>query len=598
MAINNIPRPEHPNPQWERKNWKNLNGQWQFEIDYSCSGEERGLPAAEALSGSITVPFCPESKLSGVEVKDFMNCVWYKKTITLTEEDLTGNRVLFHIGACDYETKIWVNGQSTGFSHKGGYTPVDVDITPWVKAGDNLITVAAYDDIRSFKQPGGKQSARHNSYRCYYTRTTGIWQTVWYEIVPESYLKYAKITPDLENGAVSIEAELVGTGDLSAEVYYEGKLVGTATKKNKSVIANVEVQLSEIHPWELGNGRLYDLVLKFGKDEVKSYFGLRSIELKDGKFYINGKSVFQRLVLDQGYYPEGITTAPTEEDLIKDIQCGLDAGFNGARMHQKVFEPRYIYHADRLGYMVWGEYGSWSMNMTELDAVAIFLPEWLESVRRDYNHPALITWCPFNESWDTSHHFPELQGKEQNNDVVRIIYEQTKQLDPTRPCVDSSGNYHVKTDIYDVHDYQQDPAIFKENYDKLVTENELWDRHHFRWRFNGRTEGVRQTWKGEPVHVSEYGGIGFKLPDNDFTEGRKKAWSYGTATTSYEEFYARYEGLTVAMLDNPKIFGFCYTQLTDVEQEKNGLFEYETRKPKFDMAILSEINKRKAAVED
>ena len=593
-----IPRPEHPNPQWERKNWKNLNGQWQFEIDYSCSGEERGLPTAEALSGTINVPFCPESKLSGVEVKDFMNCVWYKKTITLTEEELCGNRVLFHIGACDYETKIWVNGTSTGFSHKGGYTPVDVDITPWVQAGDNLITVAAYDDIRSFKQPGGKQSARHNSYRCYYTRTTGIWQTVWYEIVPESYLKYAKITPDLENGAVAIEAELAGTGDLSAEVYYEGKLVGTATKKNKSVVGTLEVQLSEIHPWELGNGRLYDLVLKFGKDEVKSYFGLRSIELKDGKFYLNGKSVFQRLVLDQGYYPEGITTAPTEEDLIKDIQCGLDAGFNGARMHQKVFEPRYIYHADRLGYMVWGEYGSWSMNITELDAVAIFLPEWLESVRRDYNHPALITWCPFNESWDTSHHFPELQGKEQNNDVVRIVYEQTKLFDPTRPCVDTSGNYHVKTDIYDVHDYQQDPAIFKENYDKLVTENELWDRHHFRWRFNGRTEGVRQTWKGEPVHVSEYGGIGFKLPENDFTEGRKKAWSYGTTTTSYEEFYARYEGLTVAMLDNPKIFGFCYTQLTDVEQEKNGLFGYETRKPKFDMAVISEINKRKAACED
>ena len=597
MAFN-IPRPEHPNPQWERKNWKNLNGQWQFEIDYSCSGEERGLPTAESLSGNITVPFCPESKLSGVEVKDFMNCVWYKKSITLTEEDLSGNRVLFHIGACDYETKVWVNGQSTGFSHKGGYTPVDLDITPWVQAGDNLITVAAYDNIRSFKQPGGKQSARFNSYRCYYTRTTGIWQTVWYEIVPESYLKYAKITPDLENGAVSVEAELVGTGDLSAEVYYEGKLVGSATKKNKSVIGTLEIQLSEIHPWELGNGRLYDLVLKFGKDEVKSYFGLRSIELKDGKFYINGKSVFQRLVLDQGYYPEGITTAPTEEHLIKDIQCGLDAGFNGARMHQKVFEPRYIYHADRLGYMVWGEYGSWSMNITELDAVAIFLPEWLESVRRDYNHPALITWCPFNESWDTTHHFPELQGKEQNNDVVRIIYEQTKLLDPTRPCVDTSGNYHVKTDIYDVHDYQQDPAIFKENYDKLVTENELWDRHHFRWRFNGRTEGVRQTWKGEPVHVSEYGGIGFKLPENDFTEGRKKAWSYGSATTSYEEFYARYEGLTVALLDNPRIFGFCYTQLTDVEQEKNGLFEYESRAPKFDMSIISEINKRKAAVEE
>ena len=187
MVMNTIPRPEHPNPQWERKNWKNLNGTWQFEIDYSATGEERGLVEADSLCGSITVPFCPESKLSGVEVKDFMNCVWYKKSITLTEADLKGNRVLFHIGACDYETKVWVNGKSTGFSHKGGYTPIDLDITPFVTAGDNLITVAAYDDIRSFKQPGGKQSARYASYRCYYTRTTGIWQTVWYGIVPELY---------------------------------------------------------------------------------------------------------------------------------------------------------------------------------------------------------------------------------------------------------------------------------------------------------------------------------------------------------------------------------------------------------------------------
>ena len=598
MNIPSIPRPEHPNPQWERKNWVNLNGLWQFEIDHSATGEERGLPTAEALSGTINVPFCPESKLSGVEFKDFMDCVWYKRTITLTEEDLQGNRILFHIGACDYETKIWVNGASTGFSHKGGYTPIDTDITPFVKVGENIITIAAYDNIRSFKQPGGKQSARHASYRCYYTRTTGIWQTVWYEIVPESYIKYAKLTGDAENGSVTIETELAGCGDLTAEVYYEGKQVGFATKKNKAVTAQLEVQLSETHLWELGCGRLYDVVLKFGKDEVKTYFGLRSIELRDGKFLLNGKSVFQRLILDQGYYPEGITTAPTEEDLIRDIECGMAAGFNGARMHQKVFEPRYIYHADRLGYMVWGEYGSWSMNITELDAVAIFLPEWLESVRRDYSHPAIVTWCPFNETWDTTHHFPEFQGKEQNNDVVRIIYEQTKLLDPTRPCVDASGNFHVKTDIYDVHDYQQDPAIFKANYDRLFTEGDLEDRHHFRWRYNGRKEGVRQTWKGEPVHLSEYGGIGFKLENNDFTEGRKASWSYGTTTTSYEEFYDRYAKLTDAILDNPKIFGFCYTQLTDVEQEKNGLFTYEDRTCKFDTAILHRINSRKAAIED
>ena len=592
----NIPRPEHPNPQWERANWKNLNGTWDFEIDNACSGEFRGLIEAPGLSGKITVPFCPECKASGVENKDFMNCVWYKKSICLTADALNGNRVLFHIGACDYETKIWVNGQSVGFSHSGGYTPIDVDITPFVTAGENLITIAAYDDIRSFNQPGGKQSAQYGSYRCYYTRTTGIWQTVWYEIVPESYIRYARFTPDAENGTVLIEAELCGTADFAAEVYFEGRKVGSGCKKNRSTTAQLEISLSETHLWDLGQGNLYDVVLKFGKDEVKSYFGLRTIQIKDGKFYLNGKCVFQRLVLDQGYWPDTLTTAPSEQALVKDIELGLMAGFNGARMHQKVFEPRYIYHADRLGYMVWGEYGSWSIDISELDAVARFLPEWLESVRRDYSHPALITWCPFNETWDTHFHHQSKYSREQNNDVVRIVYEQTKLADPTRPCVDASGNYHVKTDIYDVHDYEQDPAIFRANYDKLVTENELWDRHHLRWRFNGRTQGVRQTWKGEPVHVSEYGGIGFQLAENDAE--RKSAWSYGKTTASYEEFYARYEGLTTAILDNPKIFGFCYTQLTDVEQEKNGLFEYESRKPKFDMEIISEINKRKAAVEE
>ncbi len=595
--MNIIPRPEHPEPQWERKNWVNLNGTWEFEIDCGCSGEERGLVEAPGLSGTITVPFCPESKLSGVGHKDFMNCVWYKKTLSFEKKALEGKRVLFHIGACDYDTKIWVNGSLAG-THRGGYTPICVDITAYITDGDNLVTIAAYDDIRSFKQPGGKQSAKYDSYRCYYTRTTGIWQTVWYEIVPENYMKYAKITPDLANGSVAIDLELCGQGSLKAEVYYKGKLVGSASKKQKSVTAQLEVSLSEIHPWELGNGQLYDLVLTFGADEVKSYFGLRTVEMKDGKFLLNGKSVFQRLVLDQGYYHDGLTTAPSEAALIKDIELGLMAGFNGARMHQRVFEPRYLYHADRLGYMVWGEYGSWSFDITELEAVALFLPQWQESVRRDYNHPALITWCPFNETWDTTHHHHEKQGKEQCNDVIRIIYEQTKLLDPTRPCVDASGNYHVKTDIYDVHNYEQDPAILKASYDRLFTENYLVDRHSERLMLGRIKEGYRQQWKGEPVCVSEYGGIGFKLQDNDFTGDRKVSWSYGKTTSSYEEFYARYEGLTTALLDNPKLFGFCYTQLTDVEQEQNGLFDYVTRTPKFDMAVISEINKRKAAIED
>ena len=574
------PRPEHPNPQWQRANWENLNGTWMFEIDNSKSGEERGLQKAETLSRTITLPFCPESELSGIGEKDFMYCVWYKKIISFTEEDLAGNRVIFHIGAADFETKLWVNGTRVGFPHVGGGGAFEYDITAQLTTGDNIITIACYDDTRAPEQAGGKQSTSTFSHGCYYTRTTGIWQTVWYEIVPASYVKYAKFYPDLANATVTVNAELCGVGDLTAEVYYDGKRVGFAQKKDVSVTGQLQIDLSEVHVWELGKGRLYDLILRFGKDEVKSYFGLRSIEMRDGKFLLNGKSVFQRLVLDQGFYPDGIWTAPTDEALVKDILCSMSAGFNGARLHQKVFEPRFLYHCDRLGYIVWGEYNSWGLDHSEIAHLATFLPDWLSTVKRDFNHPAVIGWCPFNETWD----YGPLR-KRQCNDLLRIVYEQTKLADPTRPCIDTSGGYHVVTDIFDVHDYEQNPEIFRANYDKLVTSNELYDRL-----------SARETWRGEPVFVSEYGGIGFRLEEHK--GDRSNAWSYGSAPTSYEEFYARYKGLTDALLDNPRIFGFCYTQLTDVEQEQNGFFTYVGREPKFDMQILHAITSRKAAIED
>ncbi|MBQ8415932.1 MAG: beta-galactosidase, partial [Clostridia bacterium] len=286
-------------------------------------------------------------------------------------------------------------------------------------------------------------------------------------------------------------------------------------------------------------------------------------------------------VLDQGYYPDGIITAPTEEALIRDIQCGMEAGFNGARLHQKVFEPRYLYHCDRLGYMVWGEYGSWGMDFSDVSNLSTFLPDWTSAVRRDYNHPAIIGWCPLNETYDYGP-----QQKRQDDSLIRIVYEQTKMADPTRPCIDTSGFFHVVTDIYDIHDYGQDTVSWKANFDKLYLENHLHD-------FLGRG---RQKWKGEPVFISEYGGIGFCLPKRDGVT--HTAWSYGESMKTYEEFYKKYKGLTDALLDNPMIMGYCYTQLTDVEQEQNGLFTYEERNPKFDMSIISAINRRKAAIED
>ncbi len=582
----NIPRPEHPNPQWERARWVNLNGAWEFEIDHGNSGQNRALWKKEHLDATITVPFCPESPLSGVNYKDFMLCVWYKKSLTFTEDDLTGNRVILHFGAADFETTVYVNGARAGLPHVGGYASFEYDITPFLKVGENDLTVRCYDDTRSGRQASGKQSQSFESHGCHYTRTTGIWQTVWYEIVPETYIKYARILPDLENVSVTIDAELCGKGDLSAEVYYEGRKVGEASKKNLSVTGCLEVKLSEKHVWELGHGRLYDLVLRFGKDEVKSYFGLRSIEMDGMKFRLNGKSVFQRLVLDQGFYHDGICTAPTDAMLEKDVQCGLDAGFNGARLHQKVFEPRYLYHADRMGYMVWGEYGNWGIDHSNITNLSTFLPDWLSAVKRDFNHPSVIGWCPFNETWDYG-----AQKKRQDDAFLRIVYEETKRYDPTRPCIDTSGNFHVVTDIYDIHDYDQDPETFKARYDEAWKSGTILERQ--------KRCSERQTWNGKlPLFLSEYGGTGFQIDTSHGGDSKKIAWSYGKATESYEEFYERYKGLTHALLDNPLMMGFCYTQLTDVEQEKNGLFLYETREAKFDMKIIAEINRKKAAIED
>jgi hypothetical protein len=293
------------------------------------------------------------------------------------------------------------------------------------------------------------------------------------------------------------------------------------------------------------------------------------------KFLINKKSVFQRLVLDQGFYPDGIYTAPTEEALIRDIRLSMEAGFNGARLHQKVFEPRFLYHCDRMGYLVWGEQGNWGLDVSAPDGVKNFLPEWLEVLKRDFNHPSIIGWCPFNETWD-------YEGRRQDNALLEIVYHTTKLFDTTRPCIDTSGNYHVVTDIYDLHDYEQSPEKFKAFYAGFAAGGELADSH-----------SDRQTpVKGVPVFISEYGGIKW-----DEDGGNEKSWGYGNAPKTKEEFLARYRGLTDSLLDNPRMCGFCYTQLYDVEQEVNGLYTY-ARKPKFDMDILRRINSRKAAIEE
>lgn len=566
-----IPRSEHPDPQFQRKNWLNLNGEWDFEFDFGNSGLRAGVLEKDEWSRKINVPFCPESKLSGIEYTDFIAAVWYRKSVTVTEAQLEG-RVLIHFGAVDYETYLYVNGEEAGY-HKGGYTSFTFDITEFLTAGENVIAVNARDDVRDPLVPRGKQSELYNSHGCDYTRTTGIWQTVWLEFVPKAYVKSFKLFPDTVNATLGVSAVVEGEGAFKAEAFYDGRLVGSFEKTAAGFVSG-DIKLSETHLWEVGCGRLYDLKITFGGDEISSYFGLRDIRIDGYKVLINGKSVFQRLVLDQGFYADGIYTAPSDEALEKDIRLSLAVGFNGARLHQKVFEPRFLYHCDRLGYIVWGEFGNWGLDYSRDGALEAMLPQWCESVARDFNHPAIVGWCPFNETWDRD-------GRKQNDELLRIIYRVTKQLDETRPCIDTSGNFHVETDIFDVHDYEQKVEIFKGNYDRLMTEGVLFEHFPDRQEYDGK----------KPAFVSEYGGIQWSLGS------RGDAWGYGNAPKSEQEFIDRYKGLTDALLDNERMFGFCYTQLYDIEQEQNGLYYYD-RSPKFDPELFRRINSRKAAIED
>ncbi len=581
---------KHPNPQFERKNIEILNGQWDFGFQKAKMGfkfSKDDKKAVEILQMSqypyeinmfthkINVPFCVESELSGIQYKDFINMVWYKKTVEINKD---GNRVFLCFGAADHLTTVLINGKLAG-RHKGGYTSFKFDITDLVYDGENEIFVLCEDDVKNPYVIRGKQSEWKKSHACDYTRTTGIWQTVYLEYVPETRVENFKIYPDHKNGMVTVNFVLKGTADLTCEAFYEGKSVGKSTFKDACGNEVMQIKLDEIHLWEVGNGRLYDLEITFGEDKVYSYFGLRNVRLDGYKFLINEKSVFQRLVLDQGFYKKGIYTSPSDEDLMKDIELSMALGFNGARLHQKVFDPRFLYFCDKMGYIVWGEYANWGLDYSNPKSVDVFLNEWKEALDRDFNHPSIIGWCPFNENWN-------YKGRPQYDPLLSTVYDYTKAVDSTRPCIDTSGNFHVKTDIFDLHDYSYDVEFFKKNYDRFMTEDYLYQHVLVE-------NGGRQEYKGEPVFISEYGGIKW-VSDESI-----KSWGYGEDVKTPEEFADRYVGLTDVIVSNYKMFGFCYTQLYDIEQEQNGLYTYD-REKKFSDEIyqrIIDINTKVAEIE-
>ena len=568
-----IPRPEYPRPQFERTDWVNLNGQWTFEMDFGSSGEQRGWTNTKGLSKKITVPFCPESELSGIGYTDFIPCVWYQRNINIPAE-WNGKKILLHFGAADYETKVYVDGKMVG-EHKGAGSSFNFDITSYVKAGQQAnLVVRVYDNLRGGMQPGGKQCTALYSAGCSYTRVTGIWQTVWMEAVNEQALKNVFAIPDIDQQQLVVRPEFYNEGNnntLTVEVKDGKKTVAKRTSQasNQSTIV---LPIKNAHLWSPEDPYLYDVkyTVKNAQgeviDEVSSYMGMRKVHISGGYFYLNNKPYFQRLVLDQGYYPDGIWTAPSDEALRQDIEMSKAVGFNGARLHQKVFEERYYYWADKLGYLTWGEEASWVLNINNDLAVRNFLTEWAEIVVRDRNHPSLVTWTPLNETWNAT---PGVYVR-----FVNDLYDLTKAIDPTRPINDASGDSHVKTDIWSVHDYTREP-------DKLIANHTI--KAGVEPYRNMKDKDFLSKYEGQPYMVDEFGGLPW-IPK----EERANSWGYGANIDTVEEFYSILEKEIDALKACKHVVGFCYTQITDVEQEKNGIYYYN-RKPKFDTARVKAI---------
>jgi beta-galactosidase/beta-glucuronidase len=578
-----VPRPEHPQPQFERVDWVNLNGQWTYTFDFGKSGSERGFAKSEGFKDNITVPFCPESRLSGVNYTDFINAMWYQRKIVVPQS-WSGRRVIVHFGAVDFESELFIDGKLVG-RHYGGTSSFSYDITDNITFGktSNLV-LHVLDDTRSGTQPLGKQCPQYKSYACSYTRTTGIWQTVWLEAVAKNGLLDCQVIPDLDNSRFIFQPRFYSLErgmKFRVKLMDETKIVAQeelAAGQNLSSI----LYLKNPKTWSPESPFLYYIEYQVVDsknnivDDVKSYTGLRKIHIEGNKIFLNNRPVYLRFVLDQGFYPDGVWTAPTDADLKKDIQLSLAAGFNGARLHQKVFEPRFHYWADKLGYLTWGEASSVGSSADNIEYGRTFLSEWEEIVVRDRNHPSIIAWTPFNETyWDAN-----LNGLKQHNRLLSDVYYTTKRIDPTRPVNNASGGYHEVTDLYTTHQYEQNADSLKDK-QTIKEPGKLWLYH---------ADQPHIQYQGQPYLLDEIGGFGW-------IEGKANAdnsWGYGDQNKTKESLYTNLNKIIDVIVSFDYIAGYCYTQLTDVEQEQNGIYNYD-RTPKFNMSIIKKIFSKEPA---
>ena len=489
-------------------------------------------------------------------------------------------------------TTLWVNGQKAG-SHRGGYARFSFDITDLVKDGENELVVRV-EDTFDMQQPRGKQRWCDENYQCWYVQTTGLWKTVWTEYVPKVSLKTVKMTPNLEECTLEVEYQVdapdcMWDGSLSVEatVTFDGKFINKVCTAVVSEHVNTTIDISKknsgfawiVKMWSPEEPNLYDITFKVVKDAevvdtVGSYFAMREIRIEQRNILLNGRPLYQRLILDQGYWKDSHLTPPSEEALIEDIDKIHALGYNGLRKHQKTEDERFLYWCDVKGMLVWSEMAA-AYDFSDY-AVEEFTREWLEIVKQNYNHPCIITWTPFNESWGIS----QVETCEKQQHFTEAIYYLTKSIDKYRPVIVNDGWEHTISDILTLHDYEEVGKLLKKRY--VDCEEEIYSTEVYHSLFKSAMANG-YDYIGQPVIISEYGGIAFNNDDN--------GWGYGNKVNTEEDFVKRFDKITTAVKEIPYVCGYCYTQVSDVQQEINGLLDSD-RNFKVNAAVIKEINER------
>ena len=586
-------RPEYPRPQCVRERWLSLNGPWGFGFDDDAVGErERWCAGGHELAMTIEVPFVFQSALSGIGCPDFHDVVWYRRAFEVPA-DWRDQRVLLHLGAVDYHAWVYVNGQLVG-EHVGGQTGFSLDITEQLTWRRETVVVKVEDPSTDEQIARGKQFWQLRPRGVWYSRCTGIWQSVWLEPVADTHIAALRFTPDVDAGEVGIGYELAGPvagAELDVAVSFAGEPVAEQTVRlpGRSGCCRLEVFGRQVlngsfheqgRCWSPEAPHLFDVVVTVRRggqtqDVVRSYFGMRKVEAVDGTVLLNNRPYYQKLVLDQGYWPGGLWTAPDDEAFRADIEAAKRRGFNGCRKHQKVEDPRFLYWADTLGFLVWGECAA-APAFGER-AVTMAVREWPEIIARDFNHPCILTWVPLNESWGATGIATDARQQSYSLALYHLIHA----LDPTRLVVSNDGWEHTQSDLCTVHFYRHGGPDEQGRFDTFV-------RHlSTRAQILTPVPYARSVYargfvdEGAPIVLSEFGGIGFDIADVD-------GWGY-TRADSADEFVAQYDRLVRAIGASQAVVGFCYTQLYDVEQETNGLLTY-AREPKCDPAQIKAIN--------